>query len=80
MYNVNIRKIGKVENFINMVEKCRGRVYLGLPNQTMCDLKQNKDALQMLYMINPNELWLDLFLTDVQDSYDFMSYIMGAGA
>ncbi len=80
MYRVNIKKIGKVENFINMIEKCRGQVYLQLPNQTFCDLKQNKEALQMLYMVNPSELWLELFLTDAQDSYDFMSYMIGAGA
>lgn len=80
MYRVNIRKIGKVEKFINMVEKCRGRVYLGLPNQTLCDLKQNRAALQMLHMVNPNDLGLELFLTDTQDSYDFMSYMMCAGA
>ncbi len=80
MYRVNIRKIGKVEKFIEKVEKCRGSVYLGLPNQTFCDLKKNKDALQMLYMINPKEIWLELYLTDAQDSYDFMSYIMGVGA
>lgn len=80
MYKVNIRKMGNVEKFISMVEGCRGHIYLELPNQTFCDLKQNKDALQLLRMVNPKEFWLDFFLTDARDSYDFMSYMVGAGA
>lgn len=76
MYKVNIRKIGNVEKFINMVRGSRGDVYLELPNQELCDLKQNEDALQMLRMVNPREFWLDFFLTDMQDSYDFMAYMM----
>ena len=47
-----------------MVKNSRGNIYLELPNQMLCDLKQNEEALQMLYMINPRELWLELFLTD----------------
>lgn len=31
-------------------------------------------------MINPEEVWLDLLLTDDQDSYNFMAYMVGAGA
>ena len=80
MYRINIRKMGNIETFINMVKNSRGNIYLELPNQMLCDLKQNEEALQMLYMINPNEFWLELFLTDQQDSYDFMRYMVGAGA
>ena len=80
MYRINIRKMGNVAKFINMVKNSRGNVYLELPNQMLCDLKQNEAALHMLYMINPKEFWLELFLTDKQDSYDFMTYMIGAGA
>lgn len=80
MYKVNIRRIKNTEKFIQMVEKCRGHVFLKLPNETFCDLKQDQGALQMLRMVNPNEIWLDLFLTDSQDSYNFMAYMVGAGA
>ena len=76
MYKVNIRTIKNTEKFIQMVENSCGRVFLEL----LCDLKQNTAVLQMLRMINPGELWLDLFLTDAQDSYNFMAYMIGAGA
>lgn len=80
MYKVNIRRMKNTDKFIQMVKNSRGRVFLELPDETLCDLKQNTEALQMLRMINPGELWLDLFLTDTQDSYDFMAYMVGAGA
>lgn len=80
MYKVNIRTIKNTEKFIQMVESSRGHVFLQLPDETFCDLKQNAAALQMVRMINPGEFWLDLFLTDAQDSYDFMAYMVGAGA
>lgn len=80
MYKVNIRKIKNTEKFIQMVENSCGNVFLKLPDETLCDLKQNKEALQMLWMVNPEEIWLDLFLTDSQDSYNFMAYMVGAGA
>ncbi len=80
MYKVNIRKIRNTEKFIQLVKNSRGHVFLELPDETLCDLKQNEEALQMLRMINPGELWLDLFLTDSQDSYNFMAYLVGAGA
>ena len=72
--------MGNIERFINMVKNSRGNIYLELPNQMLCDLKQNEEALQMLYMINPREFWLELFLTDQQDSQQFINYMVGAGA
>lgn len=80
MKKITIRRIKNTDKFIQMVRNSRGHVFLKLPNETYCDLKQNEEALQMIRMINPGEVWLDLFLTDDQDSYDFMAYMVGAGA
>ncbi len=80
MYKVNIRRIKNTDKFIQMVENSRGAVFLKLPDETFCDLKQNNEVLQMLHMINPGEVRLDFFLTDSQDSYNFMAYMVGAGA
>lgn len=79
MYKVNIRRIKNADKFIQMVENSRGAVFLKLPDETFCDLKQNNEVLQMLHMINPGEVRLDFFLTDSQDSYNFMAYMVGAG-
>ncbi|MCM1122566.1 MAG: hypothetical protein NC416_08285 [Eubacterium sp.] len=78
MHKISIRKIGNVGKFIDMVKESKGKVYLELPNQELCDLKESNVALQMLYMINPREFWLDLFLTDLQDGYRFMEFMLGA--
>ncbi len=80
MYKVNIRRIKNADKFIQMVENSRGAVFLKLPDETFCDLKQNNEVLQMLHMINPGDIWLDFFLTDSQDSYNFLAYMVGAGA
>ena len=80
MYKVNIRRIKNADKFIQMVENSRGAVFLKLPDETFCDLKQNNEVLQMLHMINPGEVRLDFSLTDSQDSYNFMAYMVGAGA
>lgn len=80
MYKINIRTIKNSEKFIQLVENSRGHIFLQLPNETLCDLKQNAAALQMIRMINPEEIWLDLFLTDEHDSHNFMSFMVGAGA
>lgn len=52
MYKVNIRTIKNTEKFIQMVENSCGRVFLELPNETLCDLKQNTAVLQMLSLIH----------------------------
>ena len=41
MYKVNIRRIKNTDKFIQMVENSRGAVFLKLPDETFCDLKQN---------------------------------------
>lgn len=80
MYKVNFKRIRNTEKFISMVENSKGSVFLRLPNETLCDLKRNAEALQMFKMMRPGEMELDLLLTDAQDSYEFLSYMVGAGA
>ena len=51
MYKVNIRTIKNTDKFIQMVKNSSGSVFLEMPDETLCDLKQNTAALQMLRMI-----------------------------
>lgn len=80
MYKVNLKRIRNTEKFISMVENSNGSVFLKLPNETLCDLKRNAEALQMFKMMKPGDMELDLLLTDSQDSLEFLSYMVGAGA
>lgn len=80
MCKVNIRRFKNTEKFIQMVKDSRGHVFLELPNEVLCDLKVNSEALQMLRLTDPGACGLNFFLTDDQDSYNFMAYMVGAGA
>ena len=51
---------------------------LHLPDGTVCNLKEDHTALQMLRMMKLNGKGLNLSLTDVRDYPIMMNYMMNA--
>ena len=70
--------ISDMEKFLEKVNNCHGDVLLHLPDDTVCNLKEDHTALQMLRMMKLNGKGLNLTLTDVRDFPIMMNYMMNA--
>lgn len=73
-----IMLISDMEKFLEKVNSCHGDVLLHLPDDTVCNLKEDHTALQMLRMMKLNGKGLNLTLTDVRDFPIMMNYMMNA--
>ena len=73
-----IMLISDMEKFLEKVNSCHGDVLLHLPDDTVCNLKEDHTALQMLRMMKLNGKGLNLSLTDVRDFPIMMNYMMSA--
>ena len=73
-----IMLISDMEKFLEKVNSCHGDVLLHLPDDTVCNLKEDHTALQMLRMMKLNGKGLNLTLTDVRDFPIMMNYMMSA--
>ena len=56
------------------------KMLLHLPDNTVCNLKNDHTALQILTMLHSTNKELDLSLTDVRDYGIIMDYMMSAAA
>lgn len=75
---LRIMLISDMEKFLEKVQSCHGDVLLHLPDDTVCNLKEDHTALQMLKMMQLGGKSLDLSLTDVRDYGIMMNYMMNA--
>jgi len=75
---LKIMLISDMEKFLNKVNQCEGEVLLHLPDETLCDLKKDHTAVQMLKMMKENHSELDLTLTEPRDYALMMGYMMQA--
>ena len=75
---LKIMLISDMEKFLEKVNNCHGDVLLHLPDDTVCNLKEDHTALQMLRMMKLNGKGLNLSLTDVRDFPIMMNYMMSA--
>lgn len=73
---LKIMLISDMEKFLNKVNQCHGDVLLHLPDASVCDLKRDHTAIQMLKMMNENHSELDLSLTDPRDYAIMVGYMM----
>ena len=77
---LKIMKINNVEKFMEKVHKCQGDVNLHLPDGTICNLKDDHTATQILTMLHSIDHELDISLTDPRDCLPIMRYMMCAAA
>ena len=73
-----IMLISDMEKFLEKVNNCHGDVLLHLPDDTVCNLKEDHTALQLLRMMKLNGKGLNISLTDVRDYPIMMNYLMNA--
>ena len=77
---IKIMKIANMDEFLKNVQKCEGDVNLHLPDGTLCDLKKDHTAVQILSMLHSTNQELDISLTNPHDYAPIMRYMMCAAA
>ena len=77
---IKILKISDMDKFLEKVQKCEGDVNLHLPDGTVCDLKKDHTAMQILSMLHTTDHELDISLTDPRDYAPIMRYMMCSAA
>ena len=75
---LRIMLISDMEKFLEKVNSCQGDVLLHLPDGTVCNLKEDHTAIQMLKMMQLDGKGLNLSLTDVRDYPIMVNYMMNA--
>ena len=75
---LKIMLISDMEKFLEKVNNCHGDVLLHLPDDTVCNLKEDHTALQLLRMMKLNGKGLNISLIDVRDYPIMMNYLMNA--
>lgn len=67
------------ERFLRLVERSRGNVLLRLPDGGQANLKESYEARQLLRMISPGQVRLEISLSDSEDVPAFLQYMMEGG-
>lgn len=75
---LKVMLIPDVEKFHEKILNCRGNVLLHLPDGSVCDLKNDHTAIQMLKMLKNDANELAISLTDPRDYPVFLNYLMRA--
>ena len=75
---LRIMLISDMEKFLEKVQSCQGDVLLHLPDGTVCNLKEDHTAIQMLKMMQLDGKGLNLSLKDVRDYPIMVNYMMNA--
>ncbi len=71
-----IMMFSNMDRFAEVIGRCRGDVYLNLPDKTRCNLKENREALQLLRLLRPAQDGLDVDLADQADFPLVVRYMM----
>ncbi len=71
-----IMTFSNMDRFAEIIGRCKGDVYLNLPDHTRCNLKENREALQLLRLLRPAQNGLDVDLANQEDFPLVVRYMM----
>lgn len=74
----NLTSIANMDRFLEIVAQCQGSVSLHLPDHSICDLKQNHLARQLLKMGDQRQESFSLHLGCPSDFPRFLQYMLEA--
>jgi len=75
---MKIMRIPNMDRFLEIVQDCKGEALLQLPDNTVCNLKEDHTAVQMLKLLKTDDNAVDICFTDARDFPLVLSYMMGA--
>jgi hypothetical protein len=70
-------QIPNVEKLIEIIEQSCGNVLLHLPDNTICDLKNDCVALQFLKQEASKGNGVEIHLSGPKDYFEFVYYVIG---
>ena len=73
---IKIMNVSNMDEFLEKVNMCEGNVNLHLPDGTVCDLKSDHTAAQILSLLHTVNHELDISLTNPHDFVPIMRYMM----
>ena len=71
-----LMNISNMNRLADIIGRCKGDVFLNLPDATSFNLKQNRDVLQLLRYLQPAQGALELNLSDKTDLPIIIGYMM----
>ena len=73
-----IMMLPSAERFLELTDQSCGEVLLHLPDGSLCDLKRNHTARQLLRTLRPGQGGLQISLSERSDAPAFLHYLQEA--
>ncbi len=74
---LTFKVIPNMERFLSLVAHSRGKVMLYLPDNTRCDLKEDRTARQVMQAMAPGRDGIRISLSDPGDVSAFVNFMIG---
>lgn len=75
---INLNSLIITEKFYKILDQCKGSVLLPLPDGTVCDLRKDSTALQILKMADLSQKPVNIQISSSQDFSLFLTYMLEA--
>lgn len=77
---IQLMQMPDAERFIDVVNQSRGDVFVQLPDSSLCNLKTDHSAQQLIKLLNPQKADLSIILSDPDDVPAFFRYMTDMSA